>query len=254
MTGSASDLPGGHPPRTAGIGCSILIPARDEEAALPGCLGSIAAATCQLHHPVEVIVAVNRCTDRTEDVALAAGARVVRDDSRNLAAIRNAAARAATGHVVVTIDADSRMSVGMLSKIDELERTGRYIGGGTRVRPQRWSAGIMLTGAVLGLVLAYRRVSGAVLWCRRSDFWAIGGFDENLASGEDLDFAVRLKTFGRTRNQRFATVLSEHAVTSTRKFDDFGDWYLLRNPRLVRQILQGRTQAAADRFYYDVPR
>jgi glycosyltransferase involved in cell wall biosynthesis len=41
---------------------------------------------------------------------------VVHEDRRNLAAIRNAAARAATGEIVVTIDADSRMSSNMLTE------------------------------------------------------------------------------------------------------------------------------------------
>ena len=122
------------------------------------------------------------------------------------------------------------------------------------VLPDRWSAGIVLTGVALGMVLACHRVSAAVLWCRRADFEAIGGFDEALVSGEDLDFAIRLRDLGRARGQRFATLVSEYTVTSTRKFDEFGDWYLLRNPRLVRQILRGQSQDAADHFYYDTAR
>jgi hypothetical protein len=34
----------------------------------------------------------------------------------------------------------------------------------------------------------------------------------------------------------------------------FGDWFLLKNPRLVWKIFQGKDQKAADRFYYDVDR
>ena len=79
---------------------SILIPARNEEKCLPGCLESIKAAAEPFPGQVEVIVAVNRCTDRTEEIAVAHGAKVVDDDSRNLAKIRNAAARMATGEVI----------------------------------------------------------------------------------------------------------------------------------------------------------
>jgi glycosyltransferase involved in cell wall biosynthesis len=53
---------------------------------------------------VEIIVALNRCTDRTEGIALKHGAKVVREDGRNLARIRNAAAKAATGEIIVTIE------------------------------------------------------------------------------------------------------------------------------------------------------
>jgi glycosyltransferase involved in cell wall biosynthesis len=109
---------------------SILIPTRNEEKCLPGCLQSIKVAAEPFPDQVEIIVAANRCTDRTEEIAQAHGAKVAHDDSRNLAKIRNAAARAATGEVIVTIDADSRMSANMLTEIDRLLRTGRYIGGG----------------------------------------------------------------------------------------------------------------------------
>lgn len=233
---------------------SVLVPARDEERVLPGCLAAIASAAEQVDADVEVVVALNRCTDRTEEIACAWGAVVVTDDSRSLARIRNTAAAASTGEVIVTIDADSRMSPTMLREIDRLIRTGRYVGGGTVVRPERWSLGIAITGVVLGLVLVRHGVSAAVLWCRREDFESIGGFDERLVSVEDLDFAKRLKARGKATGRRFATITRAHVVTSTRKFDDLGDWYLLRHPRLVRDIFRGTDRGAADAFYYDAPR
>jgi len=50
---------------------SVLIPARNEENFLPRCLDSIKAAASPFPDQVEIIVALNRCTDRTEEVALA---------------------------------------------------------------------------------------------------------------------------------------------------------------------------------------
>ncbi len=233
---------------------SILVPARNEEQWLPGCLESIQAAAGPFPAQVEVLVAVNRCTDRTEEIALAHGARVVHDDSRNLARIRNAAAREATGEVIVTIDADSRMSANMLSEIDRLLRTGKYIGGGVLVWPERWSLGIVATAVLLGVILLRHRVSGGLFWCLRRDFQAVGGFDENWISVEDLDFARRLKAHGSAQGRRFKTITRAHLVTSCRKFDMFGDWYLIRNPGFVRRIFSGQAQEDADRFYYDVRR
>jgi glycosyltransferase involved in cell wall biosynthesis len=233
---------------------SILIPARNEENYLPRCLESIRAAGAPLPDEVEVIVALNRCTDRTEQIAVQYGARVVREDSRNLAKIRNAAARAATGQIIVTIDADSRMTAGMLLEIDRLVRTGRYIGGGAMVLPERWSPGILVTGILLSLVMLWHRVSGGLFWCLREDFEAIGRFNERWVSVEDLDFAKRLKAYGESHGKRFKTVTKAHIITSCRKFDTFGDWYLVRNPRLVRRIFGGTSQEDANHFYYDVER
>ncbi len=120
---------------------SILIPARNEEKYLPGCLEAVARAATPFPDQVEVIVTVNRCTDRTEEIAVAHGARVVHTEARNLAKIRNTAAQWATGDIIVTIDADSRMSPNMLADIDRLLRSGRYIGGGVMMWPERLVAG-----------------------------------------------------------------------------------------------------------------
>jgi glycosyltransferase involved in cell wall biosynthesis len=233
---------------------SVLIPARNEEKYLPGCLQSIEQAARPFGGLVEVIVAVNRCTDRTEEIALEHGAKVVHVDGKNLAKIRNAAAGIACGEIVVTIDADSRMTGNMLVEIDRLLQSGKYIGGGVTILPERWSLGILLTCVLLEVMLLWRRASCGLFWCLRRDFQAIGGFNENLVSLEDMDFAKRLKAYGRKHGKRFKRITKAHIVTSCRKFDIFGDWYLLRNPHLVRRILKGNSPEDADRFYYNVKR
>ena len=120
--------------------------------------------------------------------------------------------------------------------------------------PERWSLGIVVTGLMLSVVMLRHRVSGGLFWCLREDFQAIGGFNERFVSVEDLDFAKRLKAYGRSKGKRFKTVTKAHIVTSCRKFDTFGDWYLVRHPGLVRRIFTGQSQADADNFYYDVRR
>ena len=234
---------------------SILIPARNEEYELPRCLASIRAAAEPFPGEVEIVVALNRCTDRTEAIAREHGATVVREDARNLARIRNAAARVATGEVIVTIDADSRMSANMLSEIDRLLRSGRYVGGGTRIRTERVSAGIVATGLVLVVIVGLRHgVSAGLFWCLREDFEAIGGFNEALVSVEDVDFARRLKARGKAVGKRFATITRAWIVTSCRKFDIFGDWFLFRNPRMVFRMFRRQSQEDADRFWYELKR
>jgi glycosyltransferase involved in cell wall biosynthesis len=233
---------------------SILIPARNEEKFLPQCLASIRTAVRSYPGQVEIIVAVNRCTDRTEQIAITHDAKVVHENAKCLASIRNAAAKVATGEIIVTIDADSRMTANMLSEIDRLLWTGRYIGGGVMVLPERWSVGIVATAVILSAVMLRHRVSGGLFWCLRKDFEAIGGFNENYVSVEDLDFAKRLKVHGKATGRRFKTITKAHIVTSCRKFDTFGDWYLVRNLGLVRRIFTGKSRKDADDFYYDVKR
>ena len=54
---------------------SVIIPAHNEEKYIARCIHSIKTAAGE--DPVEIIVACNRCTDHTADIATAQGARVV---------------------------------------------------------------------------------------------------------------------------------------------------------------------------------
>ena len=233
---------------------SVIIPAHNEEALIGSCLESIKAAAKNDANDTEIIVALNRCTDRTEEIAREYGAIIVREDRRNLATIRNTAARYASGKIIVTIDADSRMSTTMLAEIEKNLSTGKFIGGGVVILPERMSLGIFVSLlAILPAVLIYR-VSGGLFWCYRKDFRILSGFNESLVSAEDIDFARRLKSYGKRKGKRFKTITKAHIVTSCRKFDEFGDWFLIKNPRLVWKIFKGKDQKAADWLYYDVNR
>jgi len=233
---------------------SVIVPARDEERLIGACLTSVIAASQYAQCATEVIVVLNRCTDQTEAIARSLGARCVIDEGRCLAAVRNAGVRVAHAPVIVTIDADSRMSTNALAAVLAHLGSGRYIGGGCAIWPERWSLGIALSGlALLPYALGYR-ISAGMFWTTRAAFDAIGGFDESLVSVEDIDFALRLKRHGRRSGQRFGTLVRASITTSCRKFDRFGDWHLLREPRLVQALLTGKSREAADRYYYDVER
>ena len=201
-----------------------------------------------------MIVVLNRCSDRTEEIAHGFAARTIREDARNLARIRNTGARSAVGQVLLTIDADSTMSPGMLVAIDRALSSGTTVGGGTLIRPNRSSPGINVTLWLLSMVLLICQFSGVLFWCCREDFEAIGGFNEDLVSGEDVDFARRLKAYGKSVQRPFSTLRGAYIVTSCRKFDAFGDWCVVRNPLLVWRLLRGKNQRAADAFYYDFER
>jgi len=231
-----------------------MIPARNEEGFIARCLESIQVAAEPFVHETEIVVVLNRCTDRTEKIARSYGASIVRDESKNLSMIRNAGVRSACGDIIVTLDADSWMSPNMLIEINRLLNSGEYIGGGVLMYPERLSLGIFFTIVLILPVLIRHGVSGGLFWCFRSDFEAIHGFDESLVSAEDIDFARRLKLYGKIRRKRFKTITKAHIITSCRKFDIFGDWYFVRNPHLAWKILQGKDAKAANSFFYDVLR
>ena len=233
---------------------SVVIPAHNEQRYLPACIDSIKRAAGSIHCGVEIVVVASRCTDATAEVAAASGAIVVRDDSRNIATVRNAGIRASTGEIVVTIDADSLMHHDALGEVERHLATGRYVGGGASFVPERRSIGIDTTIAMVRLSMLITGLGGAMYWFRRNDFDAIGGFDERLTIAEDLDFARRLREFGRRSGRRFITLRSAPVVTSCRKFDRFGDWHvfgMIRHPGEVRASMRGTDTVFADRYFYD---
>lgn len=200
---------------------------------------------------VEIIVVINRCTDDTEEIARRHGCVIVREDAKNLSTIRNAGVAVATGDMIVTCDADSRMHPDSYAEILRKLGSGKVVGGGALVFPERWSLGIVASGFAILPYLAFAGVSFGLFWFRRQDFEAIGGFDEAFVSVEDVDFARRLKAHGRKSGRSWGTLVRAPLVTSCRKFDLFGDWYLFRNPAFVRRVFRGDDRKAADRFWYD---
>lgn len=233
---------------------SIAIPAHNEERFIGRCIETVFHSAQRGGTSVEVVVALNRCTDGTQRLAESLGARCVVEDSKCIAAVRNAAVRGTRSNAVVTIDADSWMQPHTVQAVMGKINDPRFVGGGSAMWPERWSLGIFVTGLMVAKRIAGKGISGGMFWFQREHFEAVNGFDESLVSVEDLDFALRLKAWGAARGQHFGTVYRGGIITSCRKFDTFGDWYLVRNPQLVDRIFQGKDRAAADHYYYDVKR
>lgn len=231
---------------------SLVVPAHNEEAFLPACLEAAGRARDCYGSPVEIIVVLNRCTDETEKIARRHGCVIVREDAKNLSLIRNAGAAAASGAILVTCDADSRMHPETFREIDRRLSSGKVVGGGAMVFPERWSLGIVVSVLSIVPYLALSGVSFGLFWCHKNDFDAIGGFDACFVSVEDVDFARRLKARGKVTGRSWGTLFRAPLVTSCRKFDQFGDWYLFRNPGFVRRVFRGNDRKAADHFWYDV--
>lgn len=233
---------------------SVVIPAHNEERFLGGCLESIARAAAAFPGQLETIVVLNRCTDATERIAREAGARTLVDESKCLSKIRNAGVAAARGEIILTLDADSRMSPNLVAEVDRALASGRYIGGGVRIALERYSIGLVVTLLFMAPIVAWYGISGGCFWFRKRDFDALGGFDETRLSFEDVDFALRLKARGKRLGTPFKTLWRTCIVTSCRKFDQFGDWFLLLRPGLFFEFKRGIDRELADRLWYEPKR
>ena len=239
---------------------SLVVPAWNEEALLPRLLASVEAARerwiehGRAHEDIEVIVADNGSTDATARIALEHGCRVVAVEKRVIAASRNGGAAIARGDILAFVDADSILHPDVFLAIARAMDAPRTLGGSSGVRMERWSLGIALTYiAALPLVWLTGFDTGLVFW-RRSDFEALGGYDETRMIAEDVDFLVRLRRLGRTRGQKLVRLRNVKTITSTRKFDRHGDWhYFTRMPALGWRLLRDPRASTgfAKRYWYE---
>lgn len=236
---------------------SIVIPAHNEEKYIGRCLSSINAQLAPSDLQVEVIVVLNRCTDNTAEVVKAHGGTIVTDDSKNLSAIKNTGVAYAKADLVITIDADSWMSKGVLAEICKRMESPSCLGGGIRIKPERLSPGIAIGYGMMLVPAFFLGLSFGMYWFRKSDFDAIGGFDEKRHIAEDVDFLRRLKLHGRKTRRRHEIISQQSITTSCRKFDEFGDWHFVRifsNPLRVRNAIYGNDQEYLDKNWYEVKR
>jgi len=231
---------------------SIVIPAHNEEQYIGKCLESILKASEPFKNQVEIIVVLNRCTDRTEEIAKSYNCIVLKNSDKNLSKIRNAGVELARGEIIVTIDADTQMNEHVLSKAEEYLFTGNYIGGGVTGKFERMSLGIFVSALLLigPLFFKYGAISVGIFWCYKKDYESINGFNEKMLMAEDADFAKRLKVWGKKKGKKYGTI-KNGMITSSRKFDKNGDWILLKRPKMILAYLKGTDEKYADEAYYE---
>ena len=236
---------------------SLVIPAYNEADWLPALLDTVDAARAAYRggaDAIEVIVANNASTDATAAIAEARGCRIANVEKRAIAAARNGGAAIARGGIVCFIDADSRIHANTFNAIDDTLSSGRVIAGATRIKPERWSPGIIMTWLVALPIVYLTGVDAGVIFCRCADFETIGGYDEGLLYAEDIQLLVDLKRLGRTRGQGFRRARGVMAITSTRKFDKHGDWhYFIDMPRVAFWMMfdKNRTEKFTRAYWYE---
>jgi glycosyltransferase involved in cell wall biosynthesis len=241
---------------------SFVIPAHNEEAYLPATLDALLAAADAVGRPYEVVVVNDASTDRTAEVAHRPRVRVLDVDHRQIAATRNAGARAAVGDPLFFVDADTLANADAIAAALRALEQGA-VGGGCHFHYAGWTpwwARLLLpVGNAGGRLL--RVAGGAFLFCLRSEFEAVGGFCERYFAAEDAAFVKALKRRGRfvvprptvlTSNRKVRTMALWRAIAELFRFvvrgpesyrsrDGLGLWY---GPEARDQIAE--PLAAAD--------
>jgi len=237
---------------------SLIIPAFNEEQYIDRTLDSVNKAKDHYRKPslIEIIVVDNYSTDNTEEIAKNKGATVVKEEKRCIASVRNKGAQVSTGSILGFLDADSSVSPNIFNSIDDVMSSGKYIGGGTTIKLDRRSVGIYLTYCITTIPAKWLfGVAGGLIFTVRQTFEDIGGFDESLYCAEDSKFILEMKKRGKMKGKIFKVISTDYVITSSRSFDQFGDWYYFKN--LPKIIWKGGMKAFKDkdfcrRFWYDL--
>jgi glycosyltransferase involved in cell wall biosynthesis len=200
---------------------SVVVPAFNEEAGLDATLRSIRRATAAFGAAgwtSELIVCDNNSTDRTAEIARAAGAIVVFEPHNQIARARNAGAARASGRWLVFVDADSHPSPELFADVVAQAAGGRCLAGGSTVTfDSRHPLALVVGGYWNVLSRVMRWAAGSFVFVEAAAFREAGGFNEALYAAEEIDLFRRLKRLARQRG-RTIVILHRHPLqTSDRR-------------------------------------
>ncbi|MBI4457517.1 glycosyltransferase [Candidatus Uhrbacteria bacterium] len=197
---------------------SVVIPTYNEEDYLPLLLRSLQSQTFK---DFEVIVADNRSTDRTRQIALEHGCVVV--DGAMPAGGRNRGVAAAKGDIILFLDADVILPDPWFLQMTAAEFQRRGLGVATcKIKPlsnrhvdkvfhEVFNYFMWVTCAMAP------HAPGFCIFARRDVHNAINGFDEEITLAEDHDYAERA-----AKVAKFGILKTYKIPISVRRFDRDG--------------------------------
>lgn len=234
---------------------TVVIPARNCAAELPGCLDAVSAQT--FRGTLDVVVAAAPSADGTSHVAASAGCkwplRVVQNPAGTTSSGLNAAIATASGKVIVRVDAQARLPADYIERaLATLERTEAANVGGVQRPVGNGELGRVIAAALSspfgGGPAAFRQGSkeGPVDTVYLGVFDAdalrsVGGFDESLERNQDYELNWRLREQGHVVWLDPSLIVDYQPRSSwtglARQYFDYGVWKRIvigRHPRSIQ--------------------
>ncbi len=198
---------------------SVIVPVHNEEKALTATLDNLFSQD----YPggsFEVISALNGCTDNSRAIAEKYPTLVIEDAKSGMSFGKNLGAKAATGDMLVFVDADTRLPADGLRLLAEAAAGHKHYIGTVAGKPDK-GGGVVRTCFFIANCLTRRRKAhapGGVMLMDRGTFVRTGGFDETLPQGTSTDMIWR----GLQCGAEYLFVDSFKAETSIRRFEKTG--------------------------------
>jgi glycosyltransferase involved in cell wall biosynthesis len=178
---------------------SVIIPALNEEKVIGNCLEALRkmdAASVTF----EVIIVDNGSTDRTAQIvnrfSTSLNLRVLEKRGVHISALRNLGASQAQGEILAFLDADCLVpSNWLIQALKHLGEDNQSIVGARYRIPERssWIARTWSQQRETKRRELVSYVPSGDLILSRSNFFEIGGFDEQLETNEDYEFCQRAR-------------------------------------------------------------
>lgn len=179
---------------------SIVIPAKNEYNYLLRSLPALKKAIENFNGSVELILVDNGSSDSTVELAESFGFYVIVCSDGPISKLRNIGAKKASGQFIAFLDADCAVDPDWLAICIALLNHGGIGAVGTRAVPDfnNWTwveKGwyYLVSGAPRQTNPSWLGTSNLIVV--KSIFQAVGGFDVNLDTAEDVDLSERIRNF-----------------------------------------------------------
>jgi glycosyltransferase involved in cell wall biosynthesis len=180
---------------------SVIVPVYDDAANIAECVGTLKVVAPD----TELIVVDDGSRDDSAAVAARAGAHVVRQPrNAGAAAARNAGVHAATGEILVFVDADvvaGRDAVARLVGVLDADPDLAAVFGSYDDAPRAPDLVSQYRNLLHHFVHQHGAGDASTFWAglgavRRPAFDAVGGFDPSVRGIEDIELGYRLRANG----------------------------------------------------------
>ncbi len=227
---------------------SVIVPAFNEERLIGGTLAALHEGLTVFQKAgweTELIVCDNNSTDKTAEIARAAGVEVVFEPINQIGRARNRGAEIATGDWLLFVDADSRPSTELFQDVLAAIRSDRHLAGGSTVQldtHHRTAARVVQFWNWISRTL--RLLAGSFIFCQADAFRLVGGFSHELFAGEELELSQKLKKLGRQRRKSLVILHRHPLLTSARKIHLYRTrdylWFFAKATVARRRVLTDR--------------
>jgi len=180
------------------VDLTVVIPAKNEAKYINICLESLELAIQEWGGNAEIILVDNGSTDATKQIAEKKGCKIFEQPDGAISKVRNIGAQNAYGNILAFLDADCLVAPEWISFCLQNLSDERIAAVGTRAVPD-FNTATWVEKAWYKLVTGAKRpnfvewLGTSNLFIKKDVFYDIGGFDEKLETGEDINLCHRIR-------------------------------------------------------------